>query len=907
MHKSKLKRISLAVCFALMPLMASAAGLGKLKIISGLGEPLSAEIELLSTTNEELSSLSAVIASEEAYKAQGIERLAVHKAIKVEVTKRSDGSPVLKLTTYQPINDPFLDMLIQVDWSTGRLVREYTALLDPPGFGDQSATTATTPKSPSSGDTMTVAPSKQPAKKKSKSSNTSFAPAPTTKEVAAEPSPSGSSAEGYTTKRGDTLSSISRELQVEGVSLEQMLDGLYRANKQAFMKDNMNRLKVGKIMHVPAAEELQSVSQQEALQDIRAHSKDWNAYRNKLAGAVAESALSTEEASNRSSAGKISAPVEDKAAPVSSGPRDVVKLSKSESPAKSGGASEKDMQGKLNAMQEELTAREKSLKEANERTAMLEKQVQDMQKLLSIKSQAMADLQKGATAPPAPAAVPPAPVAPAVKPEQKAPEQTATPDKPAKVEPVAVEKQPDANNPDAKQVKKKIIVAPPVQKEGPALLDGLLDDPLALGGGAALLAVIGGWLFMRNRRSKGLDSFEQGILTSGGLKANTVFGNTASGTVDSGDTSFLTDFSHSAGSVMDTHDVDPIAEAEVYMAYGRDAQAEEILKDAIAKEPKRYELHLKLLEIYAGRKDTAAFETIAGELYSTLGSSDPVWTKVAELGQKVEPGNPLYSLSNVTTNATDSATHEAKSELGPSDFAKASGMSDSMLDFSLDAAADTEPNMGMGGEESPTIGEASASADNSMDFALDTNAGAAAEMNQSATSEPAEPPATEATSDISFDLPEVAQTMELPTLAGEPEAEAFDKTMVMGSGSDIASEEIEFKAMPEEENAADLNFDMDLGAEAPATAEASTMPATEVPELDLSGISLDMNTPASSVTEQTEAAAGELAGVNTKLDLATAYSDMGDKEGARELLEEVLKEGGPQQRERAQQMLNSLG
>jgi Tfp pilus assembly protein FimV len=279
-----------------------------------------------------------------------------------------------------------------------------------------------------------------------------------------------------------------------------------------------------------------------------------------------------------------------------------------------------------------------------------------------------------------------------------------------------------------------------------------------LGGGAALLAVIGGWLFMRNRRSKGLDSFEQGILTSGGLKANAVFGNTTSGAVDSGDTSFLTDFAHSAGSVMDTHDVDPIAEAEVYMAYGRDAQAEEILKDAIAKEPKRYALHLKLLEIYAGRKDTAAFETIAGELYSTLGSSDPIWTKVAELGQIVEPGNPLYSLSNVTTNATDGATHEAKSELDSSDFAKADVMSDSVLDFSLDAAdtgsdgenveqqaesmdfdlgkaassaeseADlptidvpqheqTPPNMGVGGEESPTIGEASASADNSMNFA----------------------------------------------------------------------------------------------------------------------------------------------------------------------------------------------
>ena len=235
--------------------------------------------------------------------------------------------------------------------------------------------------------------------------------------------------------------------------------------------------------------------------------------------------------------------------------------------------------------------------------------------------------------------------------------------------------------------------------------------------------------------------------------------------------------------------------------------------------------------------------------------------------------------------------------------------------------------MGMGEEESPTIGETSASADNSMDFAPDSNAETDVKKNQPATtelgmhtlpamdmsesdapkvaseeagiapapdvaadvtetsfdlpnldmpatSEPAEPAATETTGDISFDLPETAPAMELPAIASETKAESLD---------------------------------MELGSEAPATVEVSTMAEAEVPELDLSGISLDMDAPASSVTEQTEAAAGELAGVNTKLDLATAYSDMGDKEGARELLEEVLKEGGPQQRERAQQMLNSLG
>src|SRR5690606_18662955 len=170
-----------------------------------------------------------------------------------------------------------------------------------------------------------------------------------------------------------------------------------------------------------------------------------------------------------------------------------------------------------------------------------------------------------------------------------------------------------------KPAAKKKPVAMPEPVPEPSLFDGLADNAMLLGlAGGAVLLLGGGWVFMRNRRKHNLDSFEQGILTAGGLKANTVFGNTSGGTVDTGDTSFLTDFSQSPSGMIDTHDVDPIAEAEVYMAYGRDSQAEEILNDAISKEPTRYELHLKLLEIFAARNDTSAFEAVAGELYSTL-------------------------------------------------------------------------------------------------------------------------------------------------------------------------------------------------------------------------------------------------------------------------------------------------
>lgn len=153
MHKFKLKQISLAICLAAMPFAADAAGLGKLTVVSGLGEPLSAEIELLSTTPEELSSLTAAIAPEEAYNVQGVERTAIHNAIKIEVAKKADGKPILKITTRQPVSDPFLDMLIQVDWSTGRLLREYTVLLDPPGYATQTAASPQSPATTSIGGT----------------------------------------------------------------------------------------------------------------------------------------------------------------------------------------------------------------------------------------------------------------------------------------------------------------------------------------------------------------------------------------------------------------------------------------------------------------------------------------------------------------------------------------------------------------------------------------------------------------------------------------------------------------------------------------------------------------------------------------------------------------------------------
>lgn len=966
MQRSKIKQITLAVCLALMPFSGYAAGLGKLNVSSGLGEPLKAEIELLSVTPEELSTLVATIASEEAYAAQGVTRLGIHNNIKVEVTKSSNGSPILKLRSSQPISDPYLDMLIQVDWASGRLQREYTVLLDPPGYqlpAESVAPMAVKPPSVSmSGATSNMADTSQSDRKKTKKSGKRSAPALQDESVASP------SADELTTQRGDTLSTIAKQMQVEGVSLDQMLIGLYENNKSAFSGGNMNRLKVGQIIRVPAKESLTAVDKNDARQSVKVHSDNWNAYRNNLAGVVAEAPAMAEVEQKQASSGKIGT-AQDKATPAKVGPQDVVKLSAGEKQAAAGAA--KEFEAKIVALQEETTAREKSLKEAQERSAALEKQIQDMQKLLALKSQAMTEVQKNAESAvktPNTAATNPAPV---VQTPEVEPAPVATTQEPPKVEPAARDtaKLAEVAAAPAEKKKPKKIIPPPQPEPETGLFDSLMGGvDLTILGGAGAVALLGaGWMFLRNKRRKDLDSFERGILTSGGLRANTVFGNTT-GTASTSDTSFLTDFAQSAdGSMIDTNDVDPIAEAEVYMAYGRDAQAEEILKDAISKEPKRYELHLKLLEMYATRKDTSAFEAIAGELYTTLGADDPTWIKVAEIGHAMEPENPLYNVSKVVA-----VSSLATQKLDASDFADVAVSTDTDLDFSFDtddaatptiaddansavmqsfstpANVEQELSFDLGSleadvadgtppENTNTTQSAKQDvADNTMDFDLgsfnlDTEPQADIDLmktmdNLAAFGETM--PGNNNFEAPAFELPIETETIE--TENKEANVESFNMDFNLPDIETATSTQtIEAPTNITEE----ISFDLDMGAETsqfeiqpdtpiseisfdlPQIDEPSTndTSVTAANEFDLSSISLDLSEPTSeleSVTSEEislDIVAPESADVDIKLDLVAAYIDMDDKEGARELLQEVVKEGGPQQQKRANELLTSLG
>ncbi|MBW8329312.1 MAG: hypothetical protein K0M48_09225, partial [Thiobacillus sp.] len=550
---------------------AHAAGLGKLSVTSALGQPLAAEIELFAADKAELDSLSASLASDQAFRDARVEFAPVLSSLRFSVEKKSNGKAVLKVTSSRPVNDPFIDMLVELNWASGRLVREYTMLLDPPGMGSPQ-TVAPISVTPAVAKPAPAAAPQAPA-----ASAAAKAPAPT---VARKPVPvpRAETPDRVTVKRGDTLTGIASRVRPEGVSLEQTLLGLYRENTQAF-DGNINRLKAGKTLAVPQAEKVAAIPQQEAVRELKLQADDWRAYRQKLAGAVS-AAPEAQATPGQASSGKITPKVEDRAKPAPAARQDVLKLSKVTPPATAaaGKADEtRALQDKLRAQEEDATAREKALRESDQRVAMLEKQIQDMQKLVDMKEKA----QNGAPAPvePAPAA------APAPKPEAA---------------PVA---------PKPAPAPAPAVAAPPASPE-PAenWYDPLLANPMYWGGGLAALG-LGGvlWWMMAGggrRRKTGGTALEDSIMTGGDVQPNTVIGAASGGSVNTGDTSFLTDFSQAGLGTIDTHDVDPIAEAEVYMAYGRDAQAEEILKEAINNNPDRHEIRVKLLEIYAARHNT---------------------------------------------------------------------------------------------------------------------------------------------------------------------------------------------------------------------------------------------------------------------------------------------------------------
>lgn len=962
--KSRLKRTLIAAAIGALSLGANAAGLGRITVLSGLGQPLRAEVDIAATP-EELQNMTARLASAEAFRQAGIDFAPSVGGLRMSIERRGSGA-VVRVSSDRPINEPFVDMLVELNWSAGRLIREYTFLLDPPDLGSSRA----------------AAPVASPEMRPGVAGN--FAASPKRQANARVARPAAASAAGagrtYMVQPGDTLNRIAAENRPDGVSMEQMLLALFQGNRSAFDADSMNRLQAGKILRIPDAESARQLAGDPSRQQVVAHSSDFGRYRQKLAEQAA--AMPAKDApAQQGSGGRIGAKVEDRA-PAASGATDQLKVSKSDEGLKSGSAQggEKSV-ARLQALEEDLVSRDKALREANTRLAELEKSIKELQRLVELKSQGLAQAQPEASR--VEPSVAPQPVAEATPPAPSAAEAPKAPEPVAEVKP--------ALQPETKPVPQEPPKAPQVQASAPE------DMSLLLGGGGILALLLGwGGYKIYQRRNGGGAPTTTPALSEFGDGSNSVFGSAGGQSVDTGSTSQIqTDFSQSGLSSIDTDEgVDPVAEADVYMAYGRDAQAEEILLDALKTDPGRTGVHLKLLEIYAQRKNLKQFETTATELYSLTGGNGPDWEKAASMGRKFDPDSPLYRIP--APGAAPAAPPQvrpavaaaaAAAVVGETGFVQAGQMRPvvrepvpSQADF-MTAATASDPlespsqlkdTWALPGElnqyasledieraasPSPTTTLTPNIPDTSvLDFDLDLNADA----NVPASTVTASPGGGELDFDLGLDID---TTSAVPAgagatlVAGDAIARSFEETSTrpqrvtedfnLPDPSDldfeISSEFGERQVAPRTDATVDVDltatlsddglrlpldtatvdlektsFDsslLDFDFELDEKSDASPAPVKSfAPAADLGTIDLELNTQATTQIELPDAGPPTeppldldlQQEVATKLELARAYEEMGDKDGARELVEEVLREGSALQRNEAQAILARL-
>ncbi|MCW5626140.1 MAG: hypothetical protein KIT73_15610, partial [Burkholderiales bacterium] len=632
---------------------------------------------------------------------------------------------------------------------------------------------------------------------------------------------------------------------------------------------------------------------------------NWNAYREKLA-AMAGETPAMDEPGDQSAAGKVTTKVED-AMPAATEPaKEVLKLSKGESGAAAAGGNGKAAADRVRALEEEVAAKDRAVKDANERVASLEKTIKDMQALMEMKSQGMSDLQKPAAdkVPPAKTEAPVAAPAPTPAPEP-APEAAApTEEQPA----IATMPEPE---PAPAPAPKKIVPPPPPPPPPPSFLDQILADPTYVVGAGAALALVGGGalLYLLRKKRAGGD-----VPPKKKKKGKKGAAEAEEGDAIAEDGGPTTDDELPASQLAaagDAHeDGDPLAEAEIFLTYGRDNLAEDRLREAIAANPRRFELHAKLLEIYANRQDLVAFEQVAKELQIGTASKGDLWARAVRLGYSLDPGNPRYAAGRPAEGeVAAAAVGGAALAAGALDASKTN------LDFNLgfdDGGSGTTTDIDLG-ELGPDIRAAS-----SVGTPTDIDLGELGGPGGGDIFDPGigmQPPVDH------------ESTVQMTSFGGS------GNTMDLGGldlTGDIFPDESTSAAAPQpttSSSPAELDFDLDAaptsvsgepsdpdgglafdlsGLDLDAPAAGSGAPgAANMPDLDLSGINLDLDGTGSGTA--TGGKDDKWYDVQTKFDLAKAYQEMGDKEGAREILQEVVAEGDAEQKSAAQSVLASLG
>ena len=937
---------------------AEAAGLGRLTVQSALGQPLRAEVEVTSVSPDEAESLKARIASPEAFSRVGLQYKEALAGVRMDVENRG-GRYFIKVTSSRPINDPFVDLVVELSWASGTFSREYTFLLDPPtqqnanqanrsgnapvaGAATAAAATGAAASGGNAVRTIDPATGRLVNQERGAQGRSQAASQPTGAKQQAAQAQGGrdTSSEGgsVTVGQGETLGMIAARVRPASATLDQTIVAIYRNNPTAFIQNNPNLIRQGRTLNIPSEGEIAAIDSTEAGRQLRMAARDFRSYKERMAGATPEVASGN---GSSTASGAISAKVDDERSR-QAGSEDRLELSRSE-----GG---KDAQGSAVGARdaEAQVAREAALKEANSRIAELEKNVGALKSMLELKDKSLADLQaqldkaraagaqvSGTVTAAATAAADKAREA-AGKVADKAAADKAAAEKAAQTKAAADKLAADAKaaadkvaaekaaaekaaaekaaaekaaadkaaadkaaadkaaaektaaeqaqskpaegadkaaveraaadakaevervtNGDADKSKEMPKPAPVNEgEEQGGLIEGLSQNSLLLPGlgVAALAAGLGFWMLRRRRRED--DGFSDSI-SADEFSANSLFGTTGGQSVDTmtGASTQITTISESTPT-----EVDPIAEAEVYIAYGRETQAEEILREALKRQPERQAIRLKLLEIYSGRKDTVAFGQMAREMHDMTGGLNEEWSKVVQMGAALDPDNALYGDGTADLAAPSPVASPAADVAGAA-AAGAAAVAAGVAGVAATAESQhVEP-------EVPAV--SSPSLDEGLAF------------------------------DGSFDKPAAED--------GVKPAQTFQSTR---SGPLSAMPGVELPSL-------DLDAPLDLD-EGPSTVTDLNIDTTITESLDMGhasdsegdglgaiGLDLSPSTISGPIT-MSGAASSQWQEMASKLDLASAYVEIGDKEGARELLEEVINGGDAAQQQRARELLAEL-
>ncbi len=968
-------------------------------------------MEITSLTPEESASLSANLAPPEAFRQAGLEYNPALTGLNFRIDRRSDGRAVVRISSTRPINEPFVDLLVELNWASGKFAREYTFLLDPPGMqigranavdGGASTATPVAPRVATATPTPAPAPAPAPltaaqarAAAGQGSAPAAEAPAPAPSPAPAlRPAPAASGPATVEVGRGDTLAKIAEQYRPAGVSLNQAIVAIYRANPDAFF-GGVHQMRSGASLTIPSEGEMRSLSQAEVAAEMRASLKAFNEYRNRLASNAREVGGRQGGQAASGTVGQAAPQAE----PAVAG--DQLKLSTGGTGAGVAGAATGSQGADAT---EAAVAREAALREAQSRVDELEKNVSDLQRLLELKNKQLADLeqqlaqarqmgssatgtigapaagaatagQAGSGAPsaageatqaasgdsagsamtgesaaagegtgtttadgtqgaPTPAGADAgttastagaqeaaatttdgasgtdgqaAPMA-GSEAQARADQAPAMPATPAEAPATAAAPAP---------APAPVPAAPePAPTAAPSFLDELRENPYVLLGGGALILLGGFYMWYSRRRRKSAESFEDSLGGTDAFTANSLFGTTGGQNVDTSNSLFSTNIRDSGVDVHST-EVDPIAEAEVYIAYGREAQAEEILKEALKKQPERHAIRRKLLEIYAGRKDVASFNELAREMYEQAGGTNEEWPAVVTLGLSIDPENPLYTGRDVgESGRTGNAGLGAAGAV-----AGAAGLMEA-LDSPL--GADTDE----------TEARAESDAISDLEFSIPTDTQDSFTPTAASEPEPADDPGLDFSIDIDSKIGESDETssfsddaisdMDLPSLdlgePGSPAVQAASAPADGGTGESELSRALEgridlpsldlgdenFETTSARRTASEVAADLgDFNVDIPSLETLRGPADVEATAVDLSSIGLDLS-PENLSGPGAGADANRWQEMATKLDLASAYEEIGDKEGARELLEEVVRGGDLEQQQKARSMLSKI-